>query len=66
MDYFTFVKIAWIKVPEVRKAARDMIKQASMKSAFRGQPTLLCQKLNLNDPDEAGRSESNRSDQSRY
>ncbi len=57
-DYFTFVEITWMKDPEVRKAARDMIKQASMKSAFGGQPTLLSQKLNLNDPDEAGRAKA--------
>jgi len=54
-DYFTLVEITWIKDPEVRKAAKAMLQQAGMKYAFGGQPTLLTQKLNLNDPDEAGR-----------
>lgn len=54
-DYFTLVEVTWMKDPEVRKAAARMMKDAGMKSAFGGQPTLLTQKLNLNDPDEAGR-----------
>lgn len=54
-DYFTLVEVTWIKDPEVRKKAADMIQQAGMKVAFGAQPTLLSQKLNLNDPDEEGR-----------
>ncbi len=54
-DYFTFVEVTWIKDTEARKAAGRMIEQAGMRCAFGGQPTLLTQKLNLNDPDEAGR-----------
>lgn len=57
-DYFTLVEVTWIKDPEVRKQAADMIEQAGMKCAFGAQPTLLTQKLNLNDPDEAGRKEA--------
>ena len=54
-DYFTLVEITWMKDPEVRKAAAKMIDEAGMKCAFGAQPTLLTQKLNLNDPDEEGR-----------
>jgi sugar phosphate isomerase/epimerase len=54
-DYFTLVEITWIKDPEVRKAAKALLEQSGMKYCFGGQPTLLTQKLNLNDPDEAGR-----------
>lgn len=57
-DYFTLVEITWIKDPEVRKAAKAMLQQAGMKYAFGGQPTLMTQKLNLNDPDEAGRKKA--------
>ncbi len=57
-DYFTLVEITWIKDPEVRKAAKAMMQQAGMKYAYGGQPTLLTQKLNLNDPDEAGRKKA--------
>ncbi|MGB9620197.1 MAG: sugar phosphate isomerase/epimerase family protein [Armatimonadota bacterium] len=54
-DYFTLVEVTWIKDAQVRKAAAQMIEQAGMKCAFGAQPTLLTQKLNLNDPDEDGR-----------
>lgn len=54
-DYFTLVEISWIKDPEVRKAAKAMIAQSGMKCVFGSHPPLLSQKLNLNDPDEAGR-----------
>ena len=57
-DYFTFVEVTWMKDPEVRKQAARMIELAGMKCAFGGQPTLLSQKLNLNDPDEAGRKKA--------
>lgn len=54
-DYFSLVEVTWMNDPEVRKSAAKMMDQAGMKSAFGGQPTLLTQKLNLNDPDPAGR-----------
>lgn len=57
-DYFTFVEVTWMKDPEVRKQAKAMIQQSGMKCAFGGQPTLLTQKLNLNDPDEAARTKA--------
>ena len=57
-DYFTLVEVTWIKDPETRKAAARMIEQAGMKCAFGAQPTLLTQKLNLNDPDEEGRKKA--------
>ncbi len=47
-----------MKDPEVRKAAKVMLKQAGMKYAFGAQPTLLTQKLNLNDPDAEGRAKA--------
>ncbi|MHB9037257.1 MAG: sugar phosphate isomerase/epimerase family protein [Armatimonadota bacterium] len=54
-DYFTMVELSWIKDPEVRRAAKAMLKQSGMRYTYGAQPTLLTQKLNLNDPDEAGR-----------
>lgn len=57
-EYFTFVEVTWMKDPEVRKKAAKMIEQSGMKCAFGAQPTLLTQKLNLNDPDEAGRKKA--------
>lgn len=54
-DYFTLAEITWIKDPEVRKAAKAMLQLSGIKYAFGAQPALLSQKLNLNDPDEAGR-----------
>ncbi len=57
-DYFTLVEVTWIKDPEVRKQAASMIEQAGMNCAFGAQPTLLTQKLNLNDPDEVGRKKA--------
>ncbi len=57
-DYFTLVEVTWMKDPEVRKQAVNMIEQSGMNCAFGAQPTLLTQKLNLNDPDEAGRKKA--------
>lgn len=54
-DYFNFVEVTWMKNPEVRAQAAIMMEQSGMKCAFGAQPALLSQKLNLNDPDEAGR-----------
>lgn len=54
-DYFTLAEITWIKDPEVRKAAKAMLRQSGMKYCFGAQPTLLSRKLDLNDPDESGR-----------
>lgn len=54
-DYFTLAEITCINDPEVRKAAKAMLKLAGMKYCFGAQPALLTRKLNLNDPDEAGR-----------
>lgn len=57
-DYFTLVEVTWMKDPEVRKQAAKMIEQSGIRSAYGAQPTLLTQKLNLNDPDEAGRKKA--------
>lgn len=57
-DYFTLAEITWIKDPEIRKQAKAMLKQAGMNYCFGAQPTLLTQKLNLNDPDEEGRQKA--------
>lgn len=57
-DYFTMVELTWIKDPEVRKAAKAMLKQSGMRYTYGAQPPLLTQKLNLNDPDEAGRGKA--------
>jgi len=57
-DYFTLVEVTWMKDREVRKQAAAMIEQSGMRCAYGAQPALLSQKLNLNDPDEAGRKKA--------
>ena len=57
-DYFTLVEITWMKDPDIRKQAKALLEQSGMKYAFGAQPTLLTQKLNLNDPDEQGRKKA--------
>lgn len=57
-EYFTLVEITWMKDPEVRKKAKALLEQSGVKWTFGGQPTLLSQKLNLNDPNEDARKQA--------
>lgn len=54
-DYFTLVEITWMKDPEVRQKAKDLLAHAGMSVAFGAQPSLLTQKLNLNAEDDTER-----------
>jgi len=54
-DYFTLVEVTWIKDPEIRQKAKDLLAHAGMSVAYGAQPALLTQKLNLNAEDPAER-----------
>lgn len=54
-DYFTAVEISWIKDPQVRRQAKQMLDTSGMTVAYGGQPRLLTTGLNINDLNEAGR-----------
>lgn len=57
-EYFTLVEVTWMKDPEVRQKAKEMLAQAGMAVAFGAQPALLTQKLNLNAEDDAERKKA--------
>ncbi len=54
-DYFEAVEVTWMKDPEVRKKAADMIACGHMTVAYGGQPRLLTTGMNINDLDEEKR-----------
>ncbi|MDO8683226.1 MAG: sugar phosphate isomerase/epimerase family protein [Armatimonadota bacterium] len=54
-DYFTLVEITWMKDPEVRQKAKELLAHSGMSVAYGAQPALLTQKLNLNAEDPAER-----------
>lgn len=57
-DYFTAIEITHIADDKVRKEAKKMLETANMAIAFAGQPILLTNGLNINNLDEAGRTEA--------
>ncbi|MDO8586741.1 MAG: sugar phosphate isomerase/epimerase family protein [Armatimonadota bacterium] len=57
-DYFTLVEITWMKDPEVRQKAKDLLEHAGMSVAYGAQPALLTQKLSLNAEDPAERKKA--------
>jgi len=57
-DFFTAVEITRITDAGARRQAREMLETAHVDVIFAGQPPLLGRKLNLNDPDEAGRKQA--------
>ena len=54
-DFFDAVEITWIKDPEARAEARQMIQTAHVTTAYGCYPALLSTGLNVNDLDEDGR-----------
>jgi sugar phosphate isomerase/epimerase len=57
-DYFTAIEVTWIKDPEVRQKAADVLAAAHVDVVFAAQPALLSQKLSLNAPEQAQRSKA--------
>ncbi len=54
-DYFSAIEISWIKDPEVRKQAKQILASSHMTVAYGAQPRLLTTGLNINDTNEEGR-----------
>ncbi len=54
-DFFGAAEITWIKDPVERARVRSIAEQSRLKLGYGAQPTLLMQKLSLNDLDPDGR-----------
>ncbi len=54
-DFFTAVEVTWMKDPEVRTKARDLLEASHLAVAYGAQPRLLVNKLNINSFDEEER-----------
>jgi sugar phosphate isomerase/epimerase len=54
-DFFGAVEVTWIKDAAERARVRDIARQSRLQLGFGAQPTLLMQKLSLNDLDADGR-----------
>jgi len=54
-DYFSVLEVTRIKDEATRKKAQALVAKHGKSVAFGSQPTLLINKLNLNDPDEVKR-----------
>jgi sugar phosphate isomerase/epimerase len=57
-DFLGAIEITRIKDPAERAKIRAIAKQAGLKLGFGAQPAMLMPKLNLNDPDPAGRAKA--------
>lgn len=56
--FFDVVEITWIKDPEVRAQARQMLETSGIEVKYGAQPRLLSQKLDLNHLEDAERLEA--------
>jgi sugar phosphate isomerase/epimerase len=56
--FFDLVEIGWIRDPEVRKKAREILQTSGLEVGVGVQPLLLQRGLNLNDADETRRKEA--------
>lgn len=54
-DYFDVVEITWIKDPEIRARAKQMLETSGIEVKYGAQPRLLSQKLDLNSLDDTER-----------
>lgn len=54
-DFFGAAEITWIKDPKERARVREIAEQSRLKLGYGAQPTLLTQRLSLNDLDPDGR-----------
>ncbi len=57
-DYFEVVEISWIRDPEVREKARQMLRTSAVEVKYGAQPRLLTQQLDLNSADESHRAKA--------
>ncbi len=57
-DYFSAVEVTWMKDPEVRRQARDLLEAAHMTVAYGGQPRTLTTGLDPNSLDDAERAKA--------
>ncbi|WP_407313617.1 sugar phosphate isomerase/epimerase family protein [Desulfosporosinus sp. SB140] len=54
-DYFEVVEMTWIKDPEIRNKAKNIIKTSHLEFAYAGMPRLLTTKQNINSLNEQER-----------
>lgn len=54
-DYFKLIEITWIKDPEIRQKAKQLLETSAIEMKYGAQPRLLSQKLNLNSENESHR-----------
>jgi len=54
-DFFTAVEVTWMKDPEIRQKAKDLLETSHLAVAYGAQPRLLINKLNINSFDEEDR-----------
>ncbi len=54
-DFFTAIEVTWIKDPDVRKKAKELLEASHLSVAYGAQPRLLVNKLNINSFDEEER-----------
>lgn len=57
-DYFSAVEVTWMKDPEVRGQARDLLKAAHMTVAYGAQPRTLTTGLDINSLDDSVRAQA--------
>ena len=57
-DYFNVVEVTWMKDPEVRRKAKEMLTAAHMTVAYGAQPRTLTTGLDINSLDEKVRSQA--------
>ncbi len=57
-DYFSAVEVTWMKDPEVRRQARDLLEAAHMTVAYGGQPRTLTTGLDPNSLDDGERAKA--------
>lgn len=54
-DFYTAVEVTWMKDPEVRKKAKDLLEASRLAVAYGAQPRLLINKLDINSFNEEER-----------
>lgn len=57
-DFFTAVEVAWIKDPEIRQKARNLLESSGLSVAYGASPRLLVNKLNINSFDQEERKKA--------
>lgn len=57
-DYFTAVEVSWMKDPNVRKAAKELMHTARLDVYYGAQPRLLTASLDLNDANDEQRKQA--------